>query len=549
MRPSRLCLSLAGLALVAGFVYTSSTTLSTQNAVDPASAMHWRQIGPTRAGRAATARGRAEPAERVLHRVRQRRRLALDRLRLELDADLRPRVDRARSARSRLRRPNPKVIYVGTGAGIIRPDLSTGNGVYKSTDAGQDLDALGLFDSQMIAMDRRRSARSQSALRRRARAPLRAERRARRVSIDRRREDVPEGALQGRVHQRERRAHRSRRSEHGLCRAVGAAAELHRRRRVRRRGRRHLQVDRRRDDVEAADEGLPDVLQANLGLAPSNPKVLYAMVGRASAAPRRGAGRGGGRGGGERRPLQVRRRRRAVVPGGRAARRRRHAHAGQPAARRESAAATFPRSPSIRRIPTSIYSCSTVLWRSEDGGLTWSAVRGAPGGDDYQGVWVNPNNTDIILAVSDQGAVISGNRGASWSNWYTQPTGAMYHATTDNAFPYRVCSGQQDSGSACVDSRGNDGEITFRDWRPVGIQEYGEAAPDPKNPDLVYGSSRNNVYAVQPEDGPDEERRPELRRPGGRQGDDVYPQRAHDAARVVAGRTRTCSSTRRTRCS
>jgi hypothetical protein len=63
----------------------------------------------------------------------------------------------------------------------------------------------------------------------------------------------------------------------------------------------------------------------------------------------------------------------------------------------------------------------------------------------------------------------------------------MYHVTAANAFPYRLCSGQQDSGSACVESRGMDGEITFHDWHPVGIEEYGEAAPDPKNPNLVYG--------------------------------------------------------------
>ena len=129
-----------------------------------------------------------------------------------------------------------------------------------------------------------------------------------------------------------------------------------------------------------------------------------------------------------------------------------------------------------------IYSCSTVFWRTEDAGLTWSAVRGAPGGDDYQKSWINPINPNIILLVSDQGGVVSANRGESWSNWYNQPTAAMYHVTADNAFPYRLCSGQQDSGSACVDSRSMDGEITFHDWHPVGIEEYGEAAPDPKNP-------------------------------------------------------------------
>jgi photosystem II stability/assembly factor-like uncharacterized protein len=133
------------------------------------------------------------------------------------------------------------------------------------------------------------------------------------------------------------------------------------------------------------------------------------------------------------------------------------------------------------------------LWRSDNGGVTWTAVRGSPGGDDYQRIWVNPSNTDILLVISDQGGVVSANRGVSWSNWYTQPTAAMYHVSTDNAFAYRVCGGQQDSGSACVDSRSPDGEITFHDWHPVNIQEYGIAAPDPKDPDLVYGSARTGV--------------------------------------------------------
>jgi len=140
-----------------------------------------------------------------------------------------------------------------------------------------------------------------------------------------------------------------------------------------------------------------------------------------------------------------------------------------------------------------VYSSSTVLWRTEDGGITWSAVRGAPGGDDYQKTWINPLNPNIIVQVSDQGGVVSANRGVSWSNWYTQPTAAMYHVSTDNTFVYRVCGGQQDSGSACVKSRSDDGEITFHDWHPVNIQEYGVAAPDPRDPDLVYGSMRTNV--------------------------------------------------------
>ena len=137
--------------------------------------------------------------------------------------------------------------------------------------------------------------------------------------------------------------------------------------------------------------------------------------------------------------------------------------------------------------PDTIYVASIVTWKSTDAGKTWTALRGSPGGDDYQNVFVNPNNTKIIALASDQGVIISQNGGETWTQWYNQATAQMYHATADNAFPYRVCGGQQDSGSACVPSRSNDGRITFHDWHPAGIEEYGYAAPDPLDPDIVYG--------------------------------------------------------------
>jgi photosystem II stability/assembly factor-like uncharacterized protein len=137
--------------------------------------------------------------------------------------------------------------------------------------------------------------------------------------------------------------------------------------------------------------------------------------------------------------------------------------------------------------PEVVYSASIVSWKSIDGGKTWNAFRGAPGGDDYQNVWINPTNTDVILMASDQGAVITVNGGKTWSSWYNQPTAQLYHVSADNAFPYRLCGGQQESGSACVASRGNDGEITFREWHPVGAEEYGYVAADPLDPDIVYG--------------------------------------------------------------
>jgi photosystem II stability/assembly factor-like uncharacterized protein len=143
--------------------------------------------------------------------------------------------------------------------------------------------------------------------------------------------------------------------------------------------------------------------------------------------------------------------------------------------------------------PGTLYSTSTVTWRSTDSGQTWTGLKGAPGGDDYQNIWINPHNPDIILLVSDQGAVVSVNRGRTWSSWYNQPTAQLYHAVADNAFPYRVCAGQQESGSVCVSSRGNDGVVTFREWHPVGVIEYGYVAPDPRDPDIVYGAGRGQV--------------------------------------------------------
>jgi photosystem II stability/assembly factor-like uncharacterized protein len=137
--------------------------------------------------------------------------------------------------------------------------------------------------------------------------------------------------------------------------------------------------------------------------------------------------------------------------------------------------------------PEVLLTVSTVTYRSTDAGRSWVPFKGAPGGDDYQNGWINPNDPRIILHASDQGAVVSLNGGDSRSSWYNQPTAQLYHVNTDNDFPYRVCSGQQESGSACVSSRGNDGQITFREWHPVAVEEYGYAVPDPRNPEIVYG--------------------------------------------------------------
>jgi photosystem II stability/assembly factor-like uncharacterized protein len=139
------------------------------------------------------------------------------------------------------------------------------------------------------------------------------------------------------------------------------------------------------------------------------------------------------------------------------------------------------------RNPDVVYSANTSTYRSSDGGKTFTAVKGAPGGDDYHRIWINPDNPEIMLIASDQGATITVNGGKTWSSWYNQPTAQFYHVITDNRIPYRVYGGQQESGSVGTTSRGDYGAITFREWNPVGAEEYGYVAPDPLDPNIIYG--------------------------------------------------------------
>ncbi len=134
-----------------------------------------------------------------------------------------------------------------------------------------------------------------------------------------------------------------------------------------------------------------------------------------------------------------------------------------------------------------LYSGNIAAYKSVDGGMSWTSIKGAPGGDDYHRIWINPLQPDIMLFAADQGATITVNGGKSWSSWYNQPTAQMYHVTTDNQFPYWIYGGQQESGAIGIASRGNGGQISFRDWIGMGADEYAYLAPDPNDPNIVYG--------------------------------------------------------------
>lgn len=357
---------------------------------------------------------------------------------------------------------NPSVIYVGTGEAQQRPDLSTGDGMYKSTDAGKTWTHLGLRDTQQIAQ----------------------------VVVDPTNAERLFVAALGHPY--------GANTERGIFRSVDGGKTFER----------VLYKDENTGGVDVQiDPSSPDVVYASLWQARQGPwengdfrgpnSGLYKSADGGTTwrpltkgLPTWEADRLGriGIGIAPSRPSRIFAIVEARTPGV-----FRSDDSGETWARvnsdprvlaRPSDASdvrVHPTNPDIVIVPT------VVTWKSTDGGRTFTAIRGAPGGDDYQKAWFNPANPDILALTSDQGAVVTLNGGESWSSWYNQATAAFYHVTTDNSFPYRVCSGQQESGSACVQSRGDHGQITFREWSPVGVEEYGYVAPDPLDPDIVYG--------------------------------------------------------------
>jgi photosystem II stability/assembly factor-like uncharacterized protein len=359
---------------------------------------------------------------------------------------------------------NPNVIYVGSGEGLRRPDLSTGDGIYKSTDAGNTWQHLGLRDGQQVAN----------------------------ILIDPQDPNRVFVAVLGHPY--------GPNSERGVFRSTDG-------------GETWQKILYKDDDIGAADlafdpknpqiiytdlwssrrppwttgnpleghsgglfkstdggetwhpltKGLPTNAQGlgriGFGISPSSPNRIYALV---DAAPEVGG----------------------LYRSDDAGESWQRVNHEQRIWGRGSDFAWVRVSPEN---PDIIYICNTSTYRSTDAGTSFTAIKGAPGGDDYHAVWINPENPRIILLAADQGATISVNGGETWSSWYNQPTAQFYHVITDNQFPYWVYGGQQESGSAGTASRSDWGAITFRDWHPVGTEEYGYVAPDPLHPNLIYG--------------------------------------------------------------
>ena len=138
--------------------------------------------------------------------------------------------------------------------------------------------------------------------------------------------------------------------------------------------------------------------------------------------------------------------------------------------------------------PDVVYVCNTGIHRSTDGGKTFAPFKGAPGGDDYHELRIDPTDSRRMITASDQGAVVTLDGGKTWSSWYNQPTAQFYHVATDNRSPYWIYGAQQDSGAAATPSRTDYGTILLRDWKPIAAGgENGYITPDPADPNILYG--------------------------------------------------------------
>lgn len=150
--------------------------------------------------------------------------------------------------------------------------------------------------------------------------------------------------------------------------------------------------------------------------------------------------------------------------------------------------------------PDLVYTINTAAYKSTDGGRTFTGIKGAPGGDDPQQLWIDPTDGSRILMGLDQGATISLDAGATWTSWYNQSTEQLYHLAADNSFPYWVYATQQDAGAIRTRSRGNYGAITMFDWNPVNGWEWGSIIADPLDPNTVYSTGTGVVKITYPAD-------------------------------------------------
>ncbi len=386
----------------------------------------------------------------------------------------------------------PDIVYVGSGESTLRDSVGFGNGVYKSTDAGKSWTHIGLADTQHIG----------------------------KIAVDPKNPNVLFVAAIGHLY--------APNAERGVFRSTDGGASwkkvLYKNENV---GAVEVVIDPSNSRVvyaglwntrrppwftyaptngpgggiyksvdggttwKALTNGLPlqGIGRTGIVVAPNNPQRVYAVIDclvpdphapPPAAAPANG------------RP--------AVIPGQGGF--FRSDDAGASWTRLSSDQSLWGRGWYFSKVTVDprnadiVYVPNVVVNRSKDGGKSWVAMRGSPGGDDYHQAWISPGDSNTMIVASDQGAIITRNataddaRTIAWSSWLNQPTAQLYHISVDYRFPYWVTGAQQDSGAVGVRSRGKFAAITMRDWEPIGAGgESGYTAGDPLNPGIIFGES------------------------------------------------------------
>ncbi|HEY4933553.1 MAG TPA: hypothetical protein VII23_18465 [Terriglobales bacterium] len=358
---------------------------------------------------------------------------------------------------------NPQVIYAGTGESDIRSDLSSGDGVYKSSDGGKTWTHVGLRDSRQIS----------------------------RIVVDSKNADIVYVGALGHAY--------GPNPERGVYKSTDGGKTW----------------------THVLDKG-PEIGVSDLAIAAGKPDTLFAGTWQAHRPPWSTYGPLEGPGGGLFRTTDAGanwtqlkgnglsdgewgrvgvavsangQRVYVLIDAGKKSGLYRSDDGGNTwvlanADSRLTSRGWYFNQPTIDpNNPDVVYVPNVALYRSEDGGKTISIVRGAPGGDDYHQLWIDPANSSRMILGTDQGTSVSLDRGQTWSSWYNQPIGQFYHVTADNNFPYAIFGAQQDSGSAGVLSRTDHGLIGATDWFLIGGGESGWIVVDPEDQNILYVTS------------------------------------------------------------
>jgi photosystem II stability/assembly factor-like uncharacterized protein len=455
----------ASVAALAALIMAGAIPMgAVASGVDPAlfQDLHWRSIGPFRGGRVLAVTGAPDDPRRFYFGAVNGGVWTTD----DAGRTWTPIFDSqpVGSIGALALAPSaPRTLYVGTGEADMRSDIAQGVGMFKSTDGGANWTAIGLKDTQAIG----------------------------RILVDPRDPDVLLVAALGHPY--------GPNPERGVFRSTDGGATW------------------TRTLFKDADTGAVD-----MAFQPGNPDVVYASLWGTRRPPWNVYPPSNGPGGGVWKSVdggrtwtELKGRGLPAAPG----------HIGlatTPADprrvyalidakdgglyRSDDAGATWRKTTDDKRLwqrgwyfggvtvdpkdADRVWVCDTIMLRSDDGGATFVPVKGDPTGDDFHSLWIDPVNPDRRILGVDQGTLVTLNGGTTWSSWFNQPTGQFYHVATDNRFPYRVYGAQQDSGAAGVPSRGDaavDGINMTQFHEITAGGESDEIAPDPDDPDTVYG--------------------------------------------------------------